>query len=79
MADEVTLIVRRNISAGEELTADYALWEWDESWIAPWTCHCGTALSRQTITGKDWRRPELQERHQGHFSPFLEERIARLR
>jgi hypothetical protein len=27
---------------------------------------------------EDWRHPELQRRYRGHFSPFINERIARL-
>jgi len=42
MADEVTLVTRRPIGAGEELTADYALWEMDENWISQWRCQCGS-------------------------------------
>ena len=34
MQDEVTLAARRDIEPGEELTADYAMWEGDESWQA---------------------------------------------
>jgi hypothetical protein len=77
MQDEITLVARRDIPAGEELTADYAMWEWDETWGAPWKCTCGTVLCRGTVTGRDWRLPALQERYRGHFSPFINERIRR--
>jgi hypothetical protein len=75
MRDEVTLIARRDIRLGEELTADYAMWENDESDIKPWRCACGTTLCRKTITGTDWRLSELQDRYKGHFSPFITDRI----
>jgi uncharacterized protein len=78
MRDEVTLVTRRTLIAGEEATADYILWESDEAWIAPWRCHCGTALCRGVVTGRDWRLPELRVRYVGHFSPFVEARIAPL-
>lgn len=77
MADEVTLVARRAIAAGEELTADYVFWEADESWVAPWACRCGAAVCRGVVSGRDWRRPELQARYAGHFSPFIEARIRR--
>lgn len=79
MQDEVTLIARRDIAVGEELTVDYAMFEGDEEWVSPWKCRCGSALCRGHVTGKDWRRRELQERYGEHFSPFINERIRRLR
>lgn len=77
MKDEATLTARSNIAVGEELTADYMMWEANETYIAPWQCNCGSPLCRKIITGKDWRWPELRERYAGHFSPFLNERIAK--
>jgi hypothetical protein len=79
MLNEVTLVARRALAAGEEVTADYALWEGDESWTARWRCRCGTSVCRVVLTGRDWRLPVLQARCAGRFSPFLETRIARLR
>lgn len=79
LRDEVTLIVRRDIAAGEELTADYVFWEYDEDYVARWECACGSSFCRGRITGRDWRRRDLQERYNGHFSPFINERIARLK
>jgi hypothetical protein len=76
MQDDVTLIARRDIHPGEELTADYALWEGDEQRVLPWQCHCGAPGCRGTITGRDWRLPALQGRYRGHFSPFINARIA---
>jgi hypothetical protein len=78
MVDEVTLAARREIAKGEELTADYASWEGDEAYVMRWTCSCGSPLCRGRVTGRDWRLPDLQERYWGHFSPFINERIARL-
>jgi uncharacterized protein len=79
LADENTLVARRHIAAGEELTMDYALFEGDEEDVKPWECRCDSPLCRRRITGRDWRLPELQERYEGHFSPFINRRIARLR
>ena len=78
LADENTLVARRDLAVGEELTIDYALFEGDESDVKPWRCRCGSPLCRGTVTGRDWRSPELQARYRGHFSPFLEARINRL-
>ncbi|MCC7369263.1 MAG: SET domain-containing protein [Chloroflexi bacterium] len=75
MQDEVTLVARRDIRPGEELTGDYVMWEADEAYVRPWECNCGSPLCRRTHTGRDWRLPELQARYQGHFSPFINARI----
>ena len=79
MKDEVTLVARRDIVVGEELTIDYAVFEGNEKWVGPWECRCGSELCRGRCTGSDWRQKELQERYRNHFSPFICERIRRLR
>lgn len=79
MQDEVTLVARRDIYGDDELTADYAMWEADDTYVAPWTCQCGSPQCRGRITGHDWRLADVQERYAEHFSPFLNERIRRLK
>lgn len=76
MQNEVTLIARRDIDTGEELTADYALWEAAENWVADWKCSCRSLLCRVVITGRDWKLPDLQGRYRGHFAPFVNRLIA---
>jgi uncharacterized protein len=76
MADEVTVVTRRSVARGEELTQDYALTTVSCRWQM--TCHCGSGICRGVITGNDWRLPELQRRYRWHFSPFINERIAAL-
>lgn len=79
MADVFTLIAKRNINLGEEITADYALWEADENYISRWKCECGAKVCRKKITGMDWRLPEVQKRYKNHFSPLINKRIASLK
>jgi SET domain-containing protein len=79
MANAVTLVARRGIPSGAELTIDYALFEAVEDFEAEWECQCGSAHCRKRFTGKDWRIPELQERYAGHFLPLIIKRIADLR
>lgn len=79
MQDEVTLVARRDIVVSEELTVDYAMFEGDEEWVGRFECRCGSELCRGRFTGKDWRRQDLQERYGEHFSPFINDRIRRLR
>ena len=73
LADEVTLVTRRAVEAGEELTVDYGTFS-----VVPWQmeCRCGAASCRGVVTGDDWRRPDLRERYAGRFSPFINARIA---
>lgn len=78
MADEVTLIARRDIAAGEELTIDYALFSGEADAVLKHACRCGTAVCRKIITGNDWKLPEVQQRYYPHFSPFINARIERL-
>ena len=75
MADAYTLVASRDIKKGEELTADYVLWEADENYISKWECKCGSDLCRKRVTGKDWYNQDLQKRYKGHFSPLINKRI----
>ena len=79
MADEVTVVARRDITADEELTVDYALFSAQSDWVMDTSCQCGMPMCRGTITGDDWKHNEVQARYLDHFSPFLNARIARLR
>jgi len=74
MADAFTLTARRAVQSGEELTIDYALIE-AELDVWDFECDCGAAMCRKVIRGDDWRRPELQERYRGHFSPLINKMI----
>jgi uncharacterized protein len=78
MTDEATAVARRDIAAGEELTLDYALHTASPAWELDGPCNCGSPLCRGTGRGSDWRLPELRDRYRGHFSPFINERIARI-
>lgn len=70
------LVALRDIAVGEELTFDYAMC--DTSQYDEFTCLCGAATCRGVVTGDDWRDPVLQARYAGHFSPYLDRRIAAL-
>ncbi len=79
MEDEVTLVARRDIAAGEEVTVDYALFTTQSNWMLDNRCHCGSPDCRRVITGDDWRREDVQERYRDHFSPFINHRIENIR
>ena len=79
MDDDATLVARRDIEAGEEVTIDYALFTTQSNWMLDTRCRCGSPFCRRIITGDDWRREDVQERYLNHFSPFINRRIERLR
>ena len=72
-AGNVVLVAMRDISPGEELTTDYALFDDHDDSME---CHCGTASCRGTIGGRDWQRPDLQRRYGKYFSSYLQRRFA---
>ncbi|PYI89725.1 MAG: SET domain-containing protein-lysine N-methyltransferase [Verrucomicrobia bacterium] len=69
----IIFVAMRDIAAGEELTHDWCVTD-DDSYSVQ--CRCGSAFCRGTLTGKDWQRPELQERYAGYFSWYLTNKIA---
>jgi uncharacterized protein len=69
------LAARRDVAAGEELTNDYATGTGEDAFRM--TCRCGSPLCRGTITGSDWRSPQLQVRYGPHWVPVLLHRMAR--
>jgi uncharacterized protein len=77
MGDEVTLVARRDIESGEEVTVDYALFTTQSNWMLDNRCHCRSPHCRRVITGDDWRREDVQERYRDHFSPFINRRIEK--
>jgi hypothetical protein len=73
---EITFVAMRDICAGEELTHDWAMTDDDDYSIE---CNCGVPDCRKTLTGKDWQRPDLQERYAGYFSAYLARKIVLLK
>ena len=76
MRGEITFVAMRDIRSGEELTHDWALTDDDDYSIE---CNCGAADCRKILTGKDWQRPDLQNRYAGYFSAYLARKIALLK
>ena len=73
---QICLVSMRPIAAGEEVRFDYAMSEGSDYDEFP--CRCGADGCRGRVTADDWRRPELRERYEGYFSPYLARRIDRL-
>src|SRR5215467_8070166 len=72
-AGNIVLVAMRDISAGEELTTDYALFD---DYDGEMECRCGRTSCRHTINGRDWQRPELQRIYGNYFSAYLLSRVA---
>ena len=64
-AGDIVLVAMRDISAGEELTTDYALFDDHDGTME---CRCGTPPCRDTVSGRDWQRPDLQRKYGSYFS-----------
>jgi len=73
LIDAVTLVARRDIHAGEEITLDQGTWN-DEPYGSN-VCLCRTASCRKSLTENDWKIPQLHATYGAHFSPYLLHRI----
>jgi uncharacterized protein len=71
---QIVFVALRNIEAGEELTHDWATTD-DDTYEME--CKCGAPSCRKVITGKDWRRRDLQEKYAGFMSWYLMEKISK--
>lgn len=69
---QISFIAMRNIKPGEELTYDWAM---ENPGVWKFRCNCGAKNCRMTITGGDWRLPNLQKRYKGFFSRFVQEKV----
>ncbi|HJW42240.1 MAG TPA: SET domain-containing protein [Rhizomicrobium sp.] len=81
LSDAVTLVARRDIAAGEEITLDQGTWNFD---VAEYTvdaedCTCGSPLCRVRLTENDWRLAVVQKRYRGHFHPLVQDMIDALK
>lgn len=70
----IVLVAMRDIEPGAELTTDYAMFD---DYAGAMDCTCGRPGCRGRVDGRDWQRPELQDRYRGYFSWYLEQKIRR--
>jgi uncharacterized protein len=75
-AGNTVLVAMREVTAGEELTTDYGLFD---DYDGQMPCRCNTASCRRIIDGHDWRRRDLQLRHHGYFSWYLQRKIDEMK
>lgn len=77
LSGQTVLAALQPIAAGDEVCFDYAMT--DGSPYDEFSCSCGASNCRGQVTGNDWQIPSLWKRYEGHFSPYLQKRIDRLR
>jgi hypothetical protein len=77
LSGQIALVALHRIAPGEEICIDYATC--DGSPYDEFDCACGAPDCRGRVTGEDWRRPELQAKYAGYFSPYLQRRIDQSR
>ncbi len=70
---QITYIAIKDIAPGEELCHDYAMERTDSYSL---DCLCGSKHCRHTITGNDWKIPELQLRYGSYFSSYILRKIV---
>ncbi len=64
--DDATMVARRDIKKGEEVTYDYATSEIMESYTLP-RCNCGAPDCRRVVRGSDYKRlPAVQKKYGRH-------------
>lgn len=72
--DAYTLVTRRPVDVGEELTVDYATQTTEPAFRM--ACRCGMSLCRAVVTGTDWRSTAWADRYRGHVVPAVARRIG---
>jgi uncharacterized protein len=79
LIDEVTVVARRDIKKGEEVTVDCATWDCDTEnlYTDDGLCKCASKTCRKVLSPNDWQRKDLQVRYKGHFSPYIQKKIMK--
>ena len=64
--DDATMVARRDLKKGEEVTYDYATSEIMETYVLS-RCNCGAPDCRQVVRGSDYRRHQaVREKYGRH-------------
>ncbi|MDO8593600.1 MAG: SET domain-containing protein [bacterium] len=74
---QIFLVAMRDIEEDEEITIDYAmvLHKSNNGPRYELECLCGDAHCRKVITDEDWKNKDLQEKYNGYFQYFIQEKI----
>lgn len=71
MHDSLSFVAMNDIKKGEELLVDYAM----TGLMQGFECACASDCRTQ-VTLDDWKKPELQRKYQGYFSPYIAKQIS---
>jgi hypothetical protein len=75
---QIFMVAMKSIKAEEEIVYDYAMImspnEKSNSYFQ-FECLCGSKQCRKVIGEDDWKRKDLQERYDGYFQYFIQEKI----
>jgi len=72
--DDATMVARRDIKKGEEITYDYSTSETAENFVLH--CHCGAPDCRRVVAGSDYRlNKSLQEKYGRHVMGHVRKSI----
>jgi uncharacterized protein len=74
VSGQIMYVAMRKIKPREELTLDYAMID-DASYKMK--CTCNSKYCRGIVTGKDWKRKDLQDKYGDYFAWFLLQKIRR--
>jgi len=72
--DDDTMIARRDIQAGEEVTYDYSTTDIDVPFEM--RCRCGSRSCRKVVTHLDYREPSWQARYGDHLPAHVRKAIT---
>jgi len=68
--NDATMVARRDIKKGEEVTYDYATSEIAANFVLP--CNCGASDCRQIVHGSDYRLNEsMREKYGKHVMAYM--------
>lgn len=79
---QIFLVAMQLIETGEEVTYDYAMVMHSNPKSNSYftmRCLCGDPSCRKRITEDDWQIPELQQRYDGYFTWYLQNKLDELR
>ena len=70
----IVYVAMRDIAVDEELCHDYAMERTDAYTLE---CRCGANDCRGTVTGSDWKLPEVQAKYRDYFPDYVQRKIDR--
>ncbi|MFH1547204.1 MAG: SET domain-containing protein-lysine N-methyltransferase, partial [bacterium] len=69
---DIVFTAIRDIKEGDEITIDYAFIDNEDY---SFKCTCGSENCRKTVTGRDWKIKELQEKYGNYFATYLKRKF----